>query len=166
MYAATAALFGYRRRFTEVMYLQIYAGPSYLRQPGGAAYMPVARIDLEAATPTSGLHVTLLHDLVLGPSHGGPLVGDLAEVAVSGVLVGPIAGHLRGGIYRNQLPGVADLGIVGYSAGAGLDLRVGRAWTMSAIAVRDARLNGDPAEHNIDRDVVQMRLTWEMPRDW
>lgn len=162
----TAVLGGYQRRLNAFTTVSVTAGPALLARPAGTDFVPVGRIDLEAATPTSGLHVTLLHDLVLGPSRGGPLLGDVGEVGVSATLLQSVRGHLRGGLYRNQYVGAAASNIVGYGAGAGLDWLLGRAWTLGGTVARESRLGGDAVDHLVDRNVVQLRLTWEQPRDW
>lgn len=163
---SSSALAGYKHRFNAVTMLEVTAGPALLSRPNREDVVPVARLDIEAATPTNGLHLTALHDLVLGPNQGGPLLGDLAELAMTAQLVPNVQGHLRGGIYRNEVVGGASSGIIGYSAGAGVDWHLGRAWILGATVGREARLSGEVGDHTVDRDVVMLRLTWEQPKDW
>jgi hypothetical protein len=162
----STALAGYKHRFNAFTLMEVTAGPVLLLRPGRSDMVPVGRLDIEAATPTNGLHLTLLHDLVLGPSLGGPLLGDLAELALTAQLVQGLQGHLRGGIYRNEVVGGTSSGIIGYSAGVGLDWHMNRAWVLGATVGREARLSGEVGDHTVDRNVVQLRLTWELPRDW
>ncbi len=161
----TAVLAGYKRRLSAIAELAVYAGPSILSRPTGQTFLPVGRAELELATPTNGLHLAVFHDVVLGPTLGGPLLGDNAEAAVFQDLVTNLRGTLRGGIYRNETPD-GNGSVLGYGAGVGLDYRIGRAWILGATAARDARLGGADADHIVDRNVFQLRLTWESPRDW
>jgi hypothetical protein len=161
---STAAIAGWKHRLSHVADFQLYAGPALLSRPGSTNFVPMARATLEVATPTSALHLTALHDLVLGPGRGGPLIGDLGEAAVSGNLSESFVAHLRAGIYRNTAVGSDVGGVVGYGAGVGLDWLFARAWTLGAGVGREARLSGDAVDHSVDRNVVQLRLTWEAPR--
>src|SRR6266851_2421784 len=52
-------------------------------------------------------------------------------------------------------------GPAGYSGEVSLDYRIGREWTVGLAALRDARLNETDVGRQVDRDVVQLRLTWE-----
>jgi hypothetical protein len=162
-----AALGGYSHHFSPVMLLEVHAGPAAIFRPEGNSVLPVAQVDVEAETPTAGFHFTALHDLQLGPSRGGPLVGDLAEVAAMTTLWPSVLGRVRGGLYRNEIVGAPATGIVGYSVGVGLDFKLNRAWTLGGAFGREARLTGDAiANAAVDRNVTQVRLTWEHPRDW
>ena len=53
---------------------------------------------------------------------------------------------------------------MGYSTEGALDYRFAKEWTIGAAAVRDARIT-DLDGPNVDRDVVQLRLTWERARN-
>ena len=66
-------------------------------------------------------------------------------------------------MYRNSgLPSQFQaIGSVGYSGEVSLEYRVGREWTVGVAGLRDARLNDRDLLPQVDRDVVQMRLTWE-----
>jgi len=164
--SGSALLGGYRRRLNHVTTVEVVAGPSVVAQPSGTHFLPVGRVDLDWATPTAGLHATVLHDLVLGPNRGGPLIGDIGEVGVTANIFESLRGHLRAGVYRNQAVGAASSGVIGYGTGAGLDWLLGRAWTLGATYGRDSRLGGDDVDHLVDRNVVQLRLVWEQPKDW
>jgi len=89
-------------------------------------------------------------------------VGDVAELALLGNL-GDFTGHLRAGVYRNADVPVqfAQLGAAGYTGEAAVDYHLGREWTVGVAVLRDARLNDVNVGRQVDRDVVQLRLTWE-----
>jgi hypothetical protein len=53
---------------------------------------------------------------------------------------------------------------LGYSTEASLDYRFAKEWTMGAAALRDARITGLDGP-DVDRDVVELRLTWERARN-
>jgi hypothetical protein len=122
----------------------------------------VARVELEGVTPRGAVRLVAGHDLVIGASQAGALVGDIAEASALGKL-GSFEGHLRTGIYRNAGLGKWVLGSMGYSGEASLDYRFAKEWTFGVAALRDARLT-DLSGPQVDRDVVQLRLTWERAR--
>ena len=70
---------------------------------------------------------------------------------------------LRAGVYRNSdlSTQFTAVGPAGYSGEVSLDYRIGREWTVGVGALRDARLNDTNVGPQVDRDVVQLRLTWE-----
>ena len=90
------------------------------------------------------------------------LVGDLVEGATL-VTVGDFTGGVRLGVYRNSdLPSQFQaIGSAGYSGEVSLEYRVGREWTVAVAGLRDARLDDRDLMPQVDRDVVQLRLTWE-----
>ena len=89
-------------------------------------------------------------------------MGDVAELALLGNL-GDFTGHLRAGVYRNaDVPTQFKLfGAAGYTGEVSVDYHIGREWTVGVAALRDARLNDVNVGRQVDRDVVQLRLTWE-----
>ena len=66
-------------------------------------------------------------------------------------------------MYRNaDIPTqFTALGATGYTGEVSLDYHMTREWTVGVAALRDARLIHDSEGIQADRDVVQMRLTWE-----
>lgn len=126
--------------------------------------MPTASLTLESYTPVTAISVTLAHDLVIGPTTAGPLIGDIAELGLIKDWE-HLTCHLRAGMYRNV--GVADqgqIGALGYGLEAGLGWKFTRDLRLEFAALRDARLNDVAVAQQVDRDVFQLRLTWEKAR--
>jgi hypothetical protein len=163
---AHSATAGYVRRLSAVTTLTARAGASYVtgRQSAGQVE-PVAVLEIETAKHDSGVHFLVMHDLAIGATHAGAIGGDLAELGLFQVL-GKFEGHLRAGVYRNtQVGDWARLGAVGYTGEAELDYRFAKEWTVGAAALRDARVTDTDFGQQVDRDVVQLRLTWERARN-
>lgn len=162
----TSALVGFTRRLTPITTATLRGGPLWLSQrTGGNTLFPAARFELASDAPTSGLHLVLAHDLVLGPSRAGALVGDIAEVGAFAAPWRLIGVHGRAGMYRNTgADQQTQLGTIGYSAEAGVDWHLSREWTLGLSGLRDARLT-DRYGFNVDRDVFQLRISWERARD-
>lgn len=161
---AHSALLGYTYDLTP--YANLFARGGALLLTGGARNVaqPVARFGIESYTPTTAISLTLAHDLVIGPSSAGPLVGDIAEVGLVQQWE-RLGAHLRFGMYRNASAfQQTQLGSLGYGAEAGLDWNFTRDLRLGIAATRDARLNDVQTAAQVDRDVVQMRLTWEKAR--
>jgi hypothetical protein len=156
-----AGLLGWAYRITEVTTVTGFAGPLYVTGKGGDLWMPVGHLEIEGVTPHAGVHVTLFHDLVIGATRAGPLVGDLAEIGLMGAL-GRFTAHLRAGIYRNVdvAQQYHSLGSIGFSGEGEVDLRIAKEWSIGVAALRDARLNDVNVGQQVDRNVVQVRLTW------
>ena len=156
-----AALLGWRYQLTPYATALVRGGPMLVTGRRGNVLMPTARFEIEAATPTSALHFAVGHDLVSGASRAGALVGDVAEFSVMGQL-GSFDGHLGAGVYRNvDLFVQQTLGSVGYGGEVSVDYRIGREWKVGVAALRDARLSDTNVGLMTDRDVFQLRLTWE-----
>jgi hypothetical protein len=162
----TSALLGFTRRLTAVTRVTLRGGPLLLTQRGlGPTFFPAARFELTTETPTSGLIFVLSHDLVMGPSHAGALVGDVAEVGGFTELWRHIGGRGRVGVFRNVgTDRQGTLGLIGYSAELGVDWRFAREWSLGLAGLRDARIT-DRNVFNADRDVFQVRISWEKARD-
>jgi len=128
------------------------------------AAMPTLRVTLESYTPTTALALTVAHDLVIGPSNAGPLVGDIAELGL--MKEGEhLFGRLRFGVYRNaDVSRTMDVGALGYSTEAALGWKFTRDLRIEAAGLRDARLNDLTVARQVDRNVLQLRLTWEKVR--
>jgi len=125
---------------------------------------PIARFGIESYTPTTAVSLTLAHDLVIGPSTAGPLVGDIAEVGLMQQW-SSLGAHLRLGMYRNASAfNQGDMGALGYSGEAGIDWSFTRELKLGIAGMRDARLNDRTIAAQVDRDVIQVRLTWEKAR--
>ena len=126
--------------------------------------MPTLRVSLESYTPSTALSVTVAHDLMIGPTSAGPLIGDVAEVALMQDWE-HLAGRLRAGVYRNaDVSRPLALGALGYGAEAALGWKFTRDLRLEVAALRDARLNDITVAHQVDRNVFQLRLTWEKAR--
>jgi hypothetical protein len=153
---------GWERRLRPWATLKASGGPLYVTGQSGGQFSPTAKLELESITPTLAARLILSHDLIIGAFRAGALVGDLAEVAALATMGNLVAG-IRAGIYRNSdLPSqFRALGPAGYSGEVSLDYRIGREWTVGVAGLRDARLTDTNVGQQVDRDVVQLRLTWE-----
>jgi hypothetical protein len=159
---AHAAVIGFERRLRPWANLKISGGPLYVTGQNGGLVSPTGRLEIESVTRRLAARLILTHDLIIGAFRAGALVGDLAEAATIANF-GSFTTGLRFGVFRNSdLPSqFIRLGPVGYSAEASVDYRIAREWTIGVAALRDARLNQTDVGPQVDRDVVQMRLTWE-----
>ena len=164
-----SALLGYRYELTPWADLTVRGGPALVTsntlRANGTAAMPTARLEINAYTPDYDFVITVGHDMVIGPSGGGPEVGDIAEIGGTRRWE-HLALHLRIGAYRNA--SVFDQwspGSSGYGGELGADWHFTRDLSLGVAAERDARLY-DPTVPNglVDRDVVQVRLTYEKTR--
>ena len=163
--AAHTGMLGYTYALTPYADIFARAGGVLLTSAARDTAMPVAHFGIESYTPSTAVSVTVGHDLAIGPNSAGPIVGDIAELGVIQQWE-KLGGHFRIGIYRNQNAFAASkLGTVGYGGEVGLDWSFTRILKLGVAAVRDARLF-DPtvAAPLVDRDVVQLRLTWEKAR--
>jgi len=153
---------GWERRLRPWATLKASGGPLYVTGQNGGQFSPTARLEIESITPRLAARLIVSHDLIIGASRAGAIVGDLAEVGTL-VTLGNFIGGLRAGVYRNSdLPSqFTTVGPAGYSTEVSLDYRIGREWTVGLAALRDARLNDMGGGPQVDRDVAQMRLTWE-----
>ncbi len=155
-----AALLGVTYRLTEVTNLTVRGGPLLVTGMHGSTLIPTGKVELEGVTPFAGVHLTLAHDVVIGASSAGPLVGDVAEVGMYQNL-GRLEGELRAGLYRNGYindQGAASL--IGYGGEATVSWKLSNEWKVGVAALRDAQIN-DPYLAKVDRNVLQLRLTWE-----
>ncbi len=153
---------GWERRLRPWATLKASGGPLYVTGQNGGQFSPTAKLEIESVTPRLAARLIVSHDLIIGASRAGAIVGDLAEVATLATM-GDFTGGLRAGVYRNSdLPSqFTAIGPAGYSGEVSLDYRVTREWTVGLAALRDARLNDTDVGRQVDRDVVQLRLTWE-----
>ena len=158
-----AALIGYTYKLLPYADLIVRGGPLYMTGQHGQTLFPVARLEIESITPSTGIHLTVAHDLVIGATAAGPLVGDIAEL---GVMYdwGRFSGHARGGVYRNAGLAETGVGAMGYGAEVAVDYALTREVKIGVAGLRDARLNDFTTGQRVDRDVVQLRLTWERAR--
>ena len=126
--------------------------------------MPTARLTLESYTPSTALSITVAHDLVIGPSNAGPLIGDIAEVGLIKDWE-HLGAHLRAGMYRNaDVSRAVEIGSLGYGVEVGMAWKFTRDLRLEFAALRDARLNDLTVAQQVDRNVFQLRLTWEKAR--
>jgi hypothetical protein len=160
---AHAALGGYVHRLTEIATLTTRAGAIYVTGINQGVWQPVGRFEIEMAAPTAAMRVVAGHDLIIGASRAGALVGDIGELSLMGKLAA-FEGHMRAGVYRNAGLGNWGLGALGYSTEASVDYRFAKEWTIGAAALRDARITNLDGP-DVDRDVVQLRVTWERARN-
>jgi hypothetical protein len=163
---AHTAMGGYVRRLSAVTTLTARAGASYVTGRFSPDQVePVVRLELESMLRDWGAHLLFGHDLTIGATRAGALGADLAEASLLGKL-GKFEGHLRADIYRNTPVGDwATRGSIGYSGEVDVDYRVAKEWTVGVAALRDARLTDVDVGRQVDRDVVQLRVTWERARN-
>jgi hypothetical protein len=162
-------LVGYTYELTAWSDVTVRGGPAAvtgqkarLATEQGTAVMPTLRAELNGYTPAFDVRLTFGHDLVIGPSGGGALVGDIAEVGFTRRWE-QLQLHLRVGAYRNaDIYNQWQAGSSGYGGEAGADWYFTRDLRFGISAERDARLY-DPNTNNnlVDRDVVQVRFTYE-----
>ena len=153
---------GWERRLRPWATLKASGGPLYVTGRNGGLFSPTAKLEIESITPWLAARLIVSHDLIIGAFRAGAIVGDLAEVATL-VNLGNFTAGLRAGVYRNSdlSTQFTAVGPAGYSGEVSLDYRIAREWTMGVAALRDARLNDTNVGPQVDRDVVQLRLTWE-----
>jgi len=153
---------GWERRLRPWATLKASGGPLYVTGRNGVLFSPTAKLAIESITPWHAARLIVSHDLIIGAFRAGAIVGDLAEVATL-VNLGNFTAGLRAGVYRNSdlSTQFTAVGPAGYSGEVSLDYRIGREWTVGVGALRDARLNDTNVGPQVDRDVVQLRLTWE-----
>lgn len=159
-----AALLGWTRRLTPTAELSLHGGPLLMTGRAGTNLQGVVRGELANVTPTSAIGLAVGHDMAIGATAAGPLVADLAEVNVLGDWEHWLV-HGRVGMYRNgTLQQSAVGGLYGYGAEAAVDFKLTKEWRIGVAGLRDARLNDPTVGQLADRDVVQLRLTWERAR--
>ena len=161
---AHSALLGYSYALTPVLLFTARGGPLMLTGNTDTVYQPVAKVGLESYTPDFTLYLNVGHDLVIAPSASGPIVADVAELGLFQQWE-HLGAHAHVGIYRNVGVTQQDqLGALGYGAEAGLDWKFTENLKLGVAALRDARLNDVAVAEQVDRNVFQMRLTWEKAR--
>ena len=155
-------LLTWERRLQHTVTMRLSGGPLYVTGLTGGEISPTARLEVESVGPDLSARLLVSHDLIIGATRAGALVGDLAEVGALANF-GRFSSGLRLGVYRNAtIPTqFRDLGTTGYTGEASLDFHLTREWTVGVAALRDARLFHEFDGLQPDRDVVQMRLTWE-----
>ena len=154
---------GYTYALAPWSSLTVRAGGAMVTGLNQAA-MPTARFTIESYTPSVALSFTVAHDLMIGPISAGPLVGDVAEVALIREWE-YLSGRVRLGVYRNaDVSRATDLGALGYGGEAALGWKFTRDLRLEFAALRDARLNDVTVANQVDRNVFQLRLTWEKAR--
>lgn len=160
---AHSLLLGYTYRLNPWTNLTARAGGVMVTGNSQAA-MPTARLTLESYTPVTAVSITVAHDLAIGPSSAGPLVADIAELGLIKDWE-HLAGRLRAGMYRNaDVTRPFEMGALGYGIEAGMAWKFTRDLRIEVAAVRDARLNDITVAQQVDRNVFQLRLTWEKAR--
>jgi len=160
---AHSLLLGFSYRLTPFANLRASGGGILVTGTVHAA-MPTARLTLESYTPWTAIAVTVAHDLVIGPSTAGPLIGDIAEIGVIKDWE-RIGAHLRAGVYRNaDVSRAVEIGALGYGVEVGMAWKFTRDLRLEFAALRDARLNDVTVAQQVDRNVFQLRLTWEKAR--
>jgi hypothetical protein len=158
---AHAAMGGYVRRLSAVTTLTARGGASYVTGNPSSAVEPIARIELESVVPNYAVHLIAFHDLAIGATRAGAIGLDLVEADLMGKL-GKFESYLRAGVYRNTAVGdFWQRGALGYGAEVDVDYRIAKEWTVGLAAAREARLTDRDVGRQVDRDVVQLRVTWE-----
>jgi hypothetical protein len=154
-------LLTWERRLQRLVTMKLSGGALYVTGQNGGAISPTGRFEIQTYGRDFSAFFLLSHDLVIGAYRAGPLVGDLANVGVIANL-GKFGGGMRAGVYRNaDIPSQFRwLGSTGYSGEVSLDYHLTREWTAGIAALRDGQFN-NPTPLQVDRNVVQMRLTWE-----
>jgi len=156
---------GYVRRLSAVTTVTARAGASYVTGNPNAAVEPIARFELESVLRDYAVHLIAMHDLSIGATRAGALGLDIAEADLMGRL-GKFESHVRAGVYRNTAVGnFFQRGALGYGTELDVDYRIAKEWTVGFAAARDARLTDTTVTQNVDRDVVQLRVTWERARN-
>ena len=164
---AHSAMGGYVRRLSAVTTVTARGGASYVTGNTNGAVEPIARFELESVLRDYGMHLIVMHDLAIGATRAGALGLDIAEADLMGKL-GKFESHLRAGVYRNTGVGqFLQRGAMGYGTEFDVDYRLAKEWTVGLAAARDARLTdtGVVGVPQVDRDVVQLRVTWERARN-
>jgi len=157
-----SALLGYTYALNHYSNL-ILRGGAVMITGRSHATMPTGRVSIESYTPWTLINFTVAHDLTIGPTSAGPVVGDVAELAMIKDWE-HFTAYVRGGIYRNtDVSRVLELGALGYGVGAGVGWKFTRDLRVEVAALRDARLFDDTAVQ-VDRNLLQLRLTWEKAR--
>jgi len=153
---------GWERRLRPWATLKASGGPVFVTGLNAGTLSPTGKLEIESVTPSLAARLTVSHDLIIGASRAGALIGDLVEGATL-ITLGDVTAGVRLGVYRNSdLPSQFQaIGPAGYSGELSLDYRMGREWTLGVAGLRDARLNDTDVGRQVDRDVVQVRLTWE-----
>ena len=155
-------LLTWERRLKHNVTMKLSGGPLYVTGQSGGEISPTARLEIQSFGHELSARLLVSHDLIIGATRAGALVGDLVEVGGLANF-GPFSSGLRFGVYRNaDIPTqFTALGATGYTGEVSLDYHMTREWTVGVAALRDARLFHEFDGLQPDRDVVQMRLTWE-----
>lgn len=161
---AHSALVGYTYALEPWASFIARGGAMLVSGPSGDNVLPTLRFKLESYTPTLAWEAVLAHDLMIGPTTTGPVLGDIAEVG--GIREWEhFNAHLRIGLYRNSSAfDYTQLGVLGYSGEVGGAWKFTRNLRMELAALRDARLSNAAEAALIDRNMVQLRLVWEKAR--
>jgi hypothetical protein len=160
---AHSALLGYSYALAPWATLSVRGGGAMVTGKN-QAWMPTARFSIESYTPSTAFSFTVAHDLMIGPSTAGPLIVDVAEF---GLIKDwdHLTAYVRAGMYRNaDVSHAVDVGVLGYGAGAGLGWKFTRDLRLEFAGLRDARLGDRTQAALVDRNVFQLRLTWEKAR--
>jgi hypothetical protein len=155
-------LMSWERRLRPHVTMKVSGGPLYVTGQNGGQVSPTAKFEIQSFGEELSTRVLVSHDLIIGATRAGALVGDLFELGGIGNF-GRFSTGLRFGIYRNaDIPTqFTAIGTTGYSGEVSLDYHLTREWSIGIAGLRDARLLHQFDELQADRDVVQMRLTWE-----
>lgn len=162
---AHTGLLGYTYALTPWADIFARGGGAFVTSVQRDAVTPIAQVGLESYTPTTAVSVVLKHDLTIGPSSAGPIIADIAELGLVQQWE-HLGGHLRIGMYRNETAFDAwSTGAIGWGGEIGADWSFTQNLKLGIAAMRDARIY-DPTvvAAVVDRDVVQVRLTWEKAR--
>jgi hypothetical protein len=160
-----AALLGVTYQVNAWSEMSVRGGPLLVTGGIGDMIIPTVRASFNSYTPVTDIVLTLGHDLVIGPSSAGPLVGDIAEIGFMKQF-DKLGAHVRVGVYRNaSAANQWEAGSSGYGGEVGFDWAFTRDLKIGISGERDAVIY-DPTIVTgvVNRDIVQMRLTYEKTR--
>jgi hypothetical protein len=157
-----AALLGLTYDIAPWSQVVVRGGPLLVTGNVGDVVIPTVRAEWNSYTPFTEIRLTLGHDLVIGPSGAGPLVGDIAELGFIKQWE-QLSAHLRVGAYRNATSVQQwEAGTSGYGSEIGVDWAFTRNLRFGVSAERDATIYDPTIVGNaVNRDIVQVRLTYE-----
>src|SRR5919108_263499 len=157
-----SAILSWERRLGPHLAMKLSGGPLYVTGQNAGDVSPTAKFELNSFGRELSGYLLVSHDLIIGATRAGALVGDFAGGGAIGNF-GQFTTTLRVGAYRNaSIPTqFTALGATGYSGEVAVDYHLTREWTIGVAGLRDAQLFQPVAGLQPDRDVVQMRLTWE-----
>jgi hypothetical protein len=148
-----------RWRWTRRLTLEATGGPALWRGQADTWVLPQAGVQLFGQWRRADLRLSLRHGVGLG-INATPGLFDSAEAAVTMRLGRSWAIHADGGLWRSGAPPWGSDAVLGYGIEGEISYRVTRDVRLGLGASRFAR--ADAGASRFDRDVVGLRLTWEL----